>query len=144
MRKGFEMANAADGSAQLLGPELIMVAHPAAELRLHKGRALAAAGDIGPLNRALEETSAAPRSLFGPSELRVQARQQESPWNEPDLSVYYRVPLEPGADHDAVAERLAQEEAVAGAYVKPAPAIDVPTSVAPRCPRRWRLRRCSP
>jgi hypothetical protein len=106
-----------------------MVAHPGAELRLHGGRALAAASDIGPFNRALEETSAAPRSLFGPSELRVQARQQESPWNEPDLSVFYTIPLEPGADHGAIADRLAQEEAVAGAYVKPAPVIDIPTVV---------------
>jgi Subtilase family len=120
------MANAAGDASQLLGPELIMVAHLDAELRVHGGRAVAGAGDIGPFNRALEETSAAPRSLFGPNELRVQARQQESPWSEPDLSVYYSVPLEPGADHSAIAERLAQEDAVAGAYVKAAPVIDVP------------------
>src|SRR5215472_16224516 len=100
-RKGEQVANVAGDGPQLLGPELIMVAHPGAELRLHGGRALAAASDIGPFNRALEETSAAPRSLFGPSELRVQARQQESPWDEPDLSVFYTVPLGPGADHGA-------------------------------------------
>jgi Subtilase family len=103
-----------------------MVAHRDARLQVHGGRAQAAAGDIEPFNRALEETGAVPRPLFGASELRVQARQQESPWNEPDLSVYYSVGVEPGADHLAIAARLAQEEAVAGAYVKPAPVVHVP------------------
>lgn len=105
-----------------------MVAHAGAELRLHAGRALSSASDIGPLNLALDETAAAPRSLFGSSEVRVRARQQESPWQEPDLSVYYSVPLEAGADHQAIARRLAEEESVAGAYVKAAPALHVPAA----------------
>ena len=55
------MATAAgDDDAQMLGPELIMVAHRDAQLRLHAGRAHVAASDIAPLNRALEETSVAP------------------------------------------------------------------------------------
>ena len=129
------MAKGAGDDVQVLGPELIMVAHPDAELRLHAGRAQAAAGDIAPFNRALEETAAAPRSLFGASELRVQARQHESPFDEPDLSVFYSVALEPDADHDAIAERLVEEESVAGAYVKPAPAVDVPPAPdAPQTP----------
>jgi hypothetical protein len=123
------VAKAAGDDAHALGPELIMVAHPDAQLRLHQGRAHAAAADVTPLNRALEETSAAPRSLFGPNEAAVRARQQESPWDEPDLSVFYTVALEADADSEAIATRLAQEEAVAGAYLKPAPVVDVPTAV---------------
>jgi hypothetical protein len=114
---------AADGTATP-GVELIMVAEPGAQLRLHGGRARVAAGDVAPLNRALDETAATPRSLFGPSEERVQARRRASPWNEPDLSLYYRVHLDVAADHEAVARRLTEEEAVAGAYVKPAPVLD--------------------
>lgn len=127
---------AAGDDPEMQGPELIMIAHPDAKLRLHEGRAYLAAGDIGPFNHALEETSAVPRPLFGPSELRVQARQQLSRWNEPDLSVYYTVALEPGADYQAIADRLVQEEAVAGAYVKPPPVLHVPavTSAAQPAP----------
>jgi hypothetical protein len=115
----------ADASGAL-GAELILIAHSDAALRLHAGRALTAAGDIGPFNRALDETSAVPRPLFGPTESRVLARQQESPWPEPDLSVFYGVHVEGGASPEEVAARLAEEEAVAGAYVKPAPVVDTP------------------
>jgi hypothetical protein len=121
-----EVANAAGDDAQALAQELILVAHPDAELRLQRGRAHSAAGDIAPLNRALEETSAAPQSLFGASEARVQARQQASPWDEPDLSVFYSVPITGDEDAEAVAARLREEEAVAGAYIKPAPAVPLP------------------
>ena len=68
------MATAADDGAPGLEPELILVAHPDAQLRLHEGRAHAAAGDIGPLNAALDETAVEPQALFGASETRVLAR----------------------------------------------------------------------
>ena len=121
------MATAADDGAPGLEPELILVAHPDARLRLHQGRAHAAAGDIGRLNAALDETAVKPQALFGASETRVLARQQAAPSGAPDLSVYYRVQLAQGADHEAVAARLTQEDAVAGAYVKRAPVVDGPS-----------------
>src|SRR6266849_8656047 len=52
-------------------PELIVVAHPDAGLRLQGSRVLGAATDAGPLQRALAETGARARPLFGPSEERV-------------------------------------------------------------------------
>jgi hypothetical protein len=121
------MATAADDGAPGLGPELILVAHSDAQLRLHEGRAHAAAGDVGPLNAALDETAVKPQALFGANETRVLAKQQAAPSGAPDLSLYYRVELEQGADHEAVAARLTQEESVAGAYLKSAPVVEGPS-----------------
>ena len=121
------MAKAADDGAPGLEPELILVAHADAQLRLHEGRAHAAAGDVGPLNAALDETAVKPQALFGASDTRVLAKQQAASPGTPDLSVYYRVQLPQGADHEAVAARLTQEESVAGAYVKPPAVVDGPS-----------------
>jgi hypothetical protein len=124
------MATTADDGAPGLEPELVLVAHPDAELRLHAGRAQAGAADIAPLNRALEETAAAPRAMFGPSETRVRARRRAAPAGAPDLSVFYRVELDAGVDHEAIARRLVEEESVAGAYVKPPAVVEGPSEEA--------------
>ena len=79
------MATAAQDPSHL-PPELIVVAHPHAELRIHGSQVRSAAGDAAPLEQALTETGARARPLFGPSEERIQARRQESPWDLPDLS----------------------------------------------------------
>src|SRR5215831_6992759 len=107
--------------ASILGPELVVVAHPGAALELH-GTRVRGAGTAGPLEQALVETGARAHPLFGPSEARIRARRAESPWDLPDLSLYYRVAVD--GDHEAVAARLAEDDNVAGAYVKPAVAID--------------------
>jgi hypothetical protein len=124
------MATAADDEAAGLGPELILIAHGDARLRLHAGRAHTAAADVAPLNRALDETSATPRPLFGASEARVRAMQAAAS-DSPDLSLYYGVQLDPSADHEAVASRLMEEDAFAGAYMKAPAVVDGP-SVEPQ------------
>src|SRR5262249_7256556 len=88
-----------------------------------------------PLEQALVETGARARPLFGPSEERIRAELGESPWDLPDLSLYYHVTVE--ADHEAVAARLNEEESVAGAYVKAPLRLDPgpPTPPRPRCRR---------
>ena len=107
-------------------PELIVVAHPEAELRLHGRQVRSAAVEAGPLEHALHETGASARPLFGPSEERIQARRDESPWDLPDLSVYYRVGVDADGDRDgeAVAARLNEEESIAGAFLKAPAAVD--------------------
>jgi len=118
-----------------LQPELIVVAHPEAQLRLHGTHVLSAAASPAPLEQALVETGAHARPLFGPSEERIRAELAESPWDLPDLSLYYHVTVE--ADHEAVAARLNEEESVAGAYVKAPVRIDegpLPASVSADAP----------
>jgi hypothetical protein len=111
------------------GPELIVVAHPEAGLEVRGTSVQAAAADAAPLERALVETGADAHPLFGRSEAHVRERRDESPWDLPDLSHYYRVRVD--TDHEAVAARLNEEETVAGAYVKEPVRVDedvLPTS----------------
>jgi len=115
------MATAAQDPSHL-HPELIVVAHPDAELRIDGSQVRSAAGDAAPLEQALTETGALARPLFGPSEERIQAHRRASPWDLPDLSVYYRVAVD--RDHEAVAARLNEDQSIAGAFVKPPVAID--------------------
>src|SRR5262245_4001086 len=106
-------------------PELIVVAHPEAVLQVHGTRVQGAGASAAPLEQALVETGVVARPLFGPSEQRIRARRDETPWDVPDLSSYYRVSV--GADRSdpaAVAARLNEEERIAGAYVKPPVAVD--------------------
>jgi hypothetical protein len=105
-----------------LHPELIVVAHPEAELHMRGSRVYSSAADAGPLEKALTETGAQARPLHGVSEARIQAQRRESPWDVPDLSVYYHVAVD--QDHEAVAARLNEQDAIAGAYVKPAALVD--------------------
>jgi len=103
-------------------PELIVVAHPEAGLRVYGTQVLATGASAAGLERALVETGAHARPLFGPSEEHVRARRRESPWDLPDLSLYYQVSV--AGDHEEAAARLNEEQSVAGAYVKPAVRID--------------------
>jgi Subtilase family len=124
------LTSSAGNDAPGLQPELVVVAHPEAQLRLHGTHVQSAAASPAPLEQALAETRAHARPLFGPSEERVRVELDESPWDLPDLSLYYHVSVE--ADHEAVAARLNEEESIAGAYVKAPVRIDeepLPASV---------------
>jgi hypothetical protein len=105
-----------------LSPELVVVAHPDARLRMNGSRVRGCADSTAPLERALAETGARLHPMFGPSEERVAAARRASAWDLPDLSVYYHAAAD--GDHQAVAARLAEVPAVSGAFVKPPPAID--------------------
>ena len=104
-----------------LPSELILVAHPDAQLQMHGGQVHSAAMGIAHLQKALTDTGAQVRPLFGPSESRIQARRRETPWAMPDLSTYYRVETA-STEYEAVAAVLRAVAGVAGAYVK-APAV---------------------
>ena len=106
----------------MLSPELVVVAHPDARLRMDGTKVRDCAGDGAPLERALAETGARLRPMFGPSEERVAAARHASAWDLPDLSVYYHAAVD--GDHQAIAARLAEVPALSGAFVKPPPAID--------------------
>ena len=106
-------------------PELIVVAHPEAVLQVHGTRVQGADASAAPLEQALVETGARARPLFGSSEERIRARRDQSPWDVPDLSSYYRVSVDADRDdHEAVAARLNEEESVAGAYLKAPASVD--------------------
>ena len=57
-------------------PELIVVAHPEAGLRVYGTQVLATGASAAGLERALVETGAHARPLFGPSEEHVRARRR--------------------------------------------------------------------
>lgn len=127
------MASAGNDTPEAVGlkPEIIVVAHADAVLQMHGTRVQGAAASAAPLESALAETGARARPLFGPSEERIRARRRESPWELPDLSLYYRVSVD--GDHEDVAARLNEEESVAGAYVKVPARVDeevLPASAA--------------
>src|SRR2546429_58554 len=105
-----------------LAPELVVVAHADARLRMNGARVRSSADGAAELEKALAETGARLRPLFGPSEEHILAARRASAWALPDLSVFYHAAVD--GDHQAVAARLAEVPAVAGAYVKPPPAID--------------------
>lgn len=105
-----------------LAPELVVVAHPDARLRLNGSRVRSSADGAAELEKALAETGAQLRPLFGPSEEHILAARNASAWALPDLSVFYHAAVD--RDHQAVAARLAEVTALAGAYVKPPAVID--------------------
>jgi Subtilase family len=105
-----------------LSPELVVVAHSDARLRLSGSRVRSSADGAAALEQALAETGARLRPLFGASEERIHATRRASAWDLPDLSVFYHAAVD--GDHQAVAARLAEVPAVSGAFVKPPPAID--------------------
>jgi hypothetical protein len=115
--------------APSLSPELVVVAHPEARLRMDGARVRSSADGAAELDKALAETGARLRPLFGPSEEHIQAARDASAWALPDLSVFYHAAVD--FDHKAVAARLAEVPAIAGAFVKPPPAIDTRTRVGP-------------
>ena len=113
------MAGELEGASSGTGPELIMVAHARADCVCRDRAYCSAATDVAPLSRALAETGAQARPLFALTEDRLRTRRRNSPFWSPDLSIYYRV--DAPDDHEGVAARLAEEDAIDGAYVKPAP-----------------------
>ncbi|MEP6648476.1 MAG: S8 family serine peptidase, partial [Lapillicoccus sp.] len=104
-------------------PELIVIADPAAALRIGVGGVESGGGaDTRALNRVASRAAVTLRPLFGPEErVRLEARRlaPSAIGPVPDLSVYYYVEA-PAADLVDLAEELAASEGVQAAYVKPA------------------------
>ncbi len=115
-------------------PELIVIADPAAALRIGAGGVESAGGaDTRALNRVASRATVTLRPLFGPEErVRLAARQlaPSAIGPVPDLSVYYHVDA-PAADLAGLAEELAGSDGVQGAYVKPASEPPVLNDMAP-------------
>ena len=104
-------------------PELIVVADPAAALRIGtRGVESGGGADTRSLNRVAARATVTLRPLFGPEErIRLEARNlaPAAIGPVPDLSVYYHVDA-PVGDLADLAEELAGSEGVQAAYVKPA------------------------
>ena len=104
-------------------PELIVIADPAAALRIGADGVQSGGGaDTRALNRVATRASVTLRPLFGPEErVRLEARRlaPSAIGPVPDLSVYYHVDA-PASELADLAEELAGTEGVQGAYVKPA------------------------
>lgn len=115
---------AADNPPGAFGkPELIVIADPAAGLRVRvDGVASAAGADTRSLETVASRDDVSLQPLFGPED-RVQRQASEvaatASTPVPDLSVYYHVDAPEGRLQE-LAEELAENEAVVAAYVKPA------------------------
>ena len=115
-------------------PELIVVADPAAALRIGtRGVESGGGADTRALNRVAARAAVTLRPLFGPEErIRLEARNlaPAAIGPVPDLSVYYHVDA-PVGDLADLAEELAGSEGVQAAYVKPASEPPVLNDMAP-------------
>ena len=115
-------------------PELIVVADPAAALRIGtRGVESGGGADTRALNRVAARATVTLRPLFGPEErIRLEARNlaPAAIGPVPDLSVYYHVDA-PVGDLADLAEELAGSEGVQAAYVKPASEPPVLNDMAP-------------
>ncbi len=104
-------------------PELIVIADPAAALRIGTGGVESGGGaDTRALNRVASRAAVTLRPLFGPEErVRLEARRlaPSAIGPVPDLSVYYHVEA-PTEELAGLAQELAGSEGVQAAYVKPA------------------------
>jgi subtilisin family serine protease len=104
-------------------PELIVVADPAAALRVgSEGVTSSGGADVGGIDAVASRPGITLSPLFGP-EARVQREAAELAATAfgpvPDLSVYYHVDA-PTDQLEELAEELAGQDAVLAAYVKPA------------------------
>jgi hypothetical protein len=106
-----------------LAPELVVVAHADARLRMNGARVRSAADGAAELEKALAETGTRLRPLFGPSEEHILAARRATAWALPDLSVFYHAAVD--GDHQA-------------GHARPVPASGVPAGRAGR--RRGRQR----
>lgn len=103
--------------------ELVVVARPDAELRVRDGAVESGAGfDTQAINHLFKSEEISLRPLFGLSErrmkLKAESLRKEAGIDPPDLSVFYRL-YAPDELLEELAARIAEEEAVAAAYVKP-------------------------
>jgi hypothetical protein len=117
-RRGSTTASSTYGA-----PELIVIADPAAALRIGVGGVESGGGaDTRALNRVASRAAVTLRPLFGPEERVRQEARRLAPsaiGPVPDLSVYYHVEA-PEGDLADLAQELAGTEGVQAAYVKPA------------------------
>src|SRR5688572_11258765 len=104
---------------ELPAPELVVVAHPQAGLRVRPDALTAESADTGPIEAALGE-SASLVPVFGSTEERLhdQATAELTEVRPPDLSVFYRVEAPP-EDLERLASELVQADAIETAYIKP-------------------------
>ena len=122
------------------GPrELIVVAHPAAELRASGTAVASAAGaEVSGIAGILAGAGATMHPLFGPSEERVRsatagtmaAAAAATGVEAPELATFYRVDA-PDAAMDQLARELRAHDAVETAYVKPPAEPAVLNDMAP-------------
>jgi subtilisin family serine protease len=102
--------------------ELILVADPGAGLHSTPDGLAAAEVDAAPITKAVSGAKADVTCLFGATEERIRHQAARvaavTGVEAPDLAVYYRVVAD-DQRLDALAETLAGQEGVAGAYVKP-------------------------
>jgi hypothetical protein len=115
-------------------PELIVIADPAAALRMSAGGVTSHGGaDTRALNQVAARGNVTLRPLFGPEDrVRLQAERllPNALAPVPDLSVYYHVDAPPG-ELDGLADELRAAEGVQAAYVKPASEPPVINDMAP-------------
>jgi Subtilase family len=122
-RSGARRESTTTPSSTYSAPELIVIADPAAALRIGVGGVKSGGGaDTRALNRVASRAAVTLRPLFGPEERVRQDARDLAPsaiGPVPDLSVYYHVEAPEGELAD-LAEELAGTEGVQAAYVKPA------------------------
>lgn len=110
-------------------PELVVIAHPEAEVQVSVAGISAAPGlDAEPLAELLFSTSVDLRPLFGLSEERLKRRAasiaDKTGVAPPDLSVYYQART-PDTGLEALANELRADKLVSAAYVKPAAELPI-------------------
>lgn len=105
------------------GPELVVVMRTQTAFRASAGRFMSAAGaNVSDVGKLLGKYGATMQPIFGPTEERVIASaarhslRAQAPMA--DLSVFYRVDV-PAAQMEELRDKLASNEVVEAAYVKP-------------------------
>ncbi|MEO7236315.1 MAG: S8 family serine peptidase [Lapillicoccus sp.] len=133
-RSGGARNGAARSTSTFGSPELIVMADPAAALRMGAGGVTSRGGaDTRALDRVASRSSVTLRPLFGPEDrVRLQAERllPNALAPVPDLSLYYHVEA-PAAELDDLADELGAAEGVQAAYVKPASEPPVINDMAP-------------
>jgi hypothetical protein len=122
-----------DGGRQ----QIIVIAQPDIGLRAAESGVRSAAGaDVHGLSEVLSSEGIHLEPLFGRSEERLRSGSTPSiplDENAPDLSIYYRADV-PSDKAEAIAEKLRQQDGVAGAYLQPRASLPYaggPTAPAP-------------
>jgi hypothetical protein len=102
--------------------ELIVIAHPKADLRVTDEAVISIGGiEVHGLNRILSQPQRSLKPLFGLSEerLRLRAKNLTAPTNNlPDASTFYRL-YAPDEELEFLARKMLQEPSVEAAYIKP-------------------------
>ena len=129
---GVPDAGGTDRSRPVGEPELIVIARPAAGLRVSQtGVTSIAAVDVSGINDLFTGEGISLTPLFGSSEERILAAATREPaYGGPDLSVYYRVEAPP-EQFNSIMEQLRQHEAITAVFVKPAAELPLINDMMP-------------